>query len=586
MNRSSRLRDLGGNTRLALATALTLGHEDPLLLLIQVSRRLPARLVAAPARWLVRPRRGRDATTRTVLGLWLAGQRGPAADALAPAAAAARTSRRLLAELATELGRPERGPVPTGPTAARAAWLRGDIDGAVDLAERAGRPRLAARYRAERSTLQPGHRPDVRPHARAPHHTEPAGHRSPAALHLLTNSLPHTGSGYALRSHAVLRAQQAAGIRVGAVTRPGYPVSVGRLTAAGWDDVDGVRYRRLLPARPARTATGRLEQHVEALLPVARAFRPGVVHTTTDYRNGLVAAAVAGVLGVPWVYEVRGLLEQTWLAGRPTQAAHDEAERSQRYTLLRAREAEVATSADHVVTLSRTMRADLVARGVPAGRISVVPNAVDARLLALGTTPRRARAVLGLPEAGFWVGTVSSLVDYEGLDTLVDAVAELRRRGTDVRLCIVGDGVARAGLEHRAAAAGLQRAALFPGRVTAAEAVRWHQALDVFAVTRRDVGVCRRVTPLKPMEAMALGRPVIASDLPALAEIVGEPRSGLLTGPGDPRSVAEAIAALADDPGLRSRLSEAGRDFAATRTWQRNGARYRAVYDALRQDAA
>jgi len=90
---------------------------------------------------------------------------------------------------------------------------------------------------------------------------------------------------------------------------------------------------------------------------------------------------------------------------------------------------------------------------------------VDAALLDVRLDPAQARGRVNLPEEGFWVGTVSSLVDYEGLDALLDAVALLRAEGLDVRVALVGDGVSRSALETRAARLGLGQAAVLPGRV-------------------------------------------------------------------------------------------------------------------------
>jgi glycosyltransferase involved in cell wall biosynthesis len=112
-------------------------------------------------------------------------------------------------------------------------------------------------------------------------------------------------------------------------------------------------------------------------------------------------------------------------------------------------------------------------------------------------------------------------------------------------------------------------------------AASWHRALDVFVVPRRDVEVCRTVTPLKPIEAMAVGRPVVVSDVPALAEIVQGPETGLLFTAEDPSALADTLAALHDDPGLRVSLSTNGRDFAATRTWSAMAERYRRIYEDL-----
>ena len=213
-----------------------------------------------------------------------------------------------------------------------------------------------------------------------------------------------------------------------------------------------------------------------------------------------------------------------------------------------------------------------------------MPNAVDASLLersANGTTPLKARARLGLPEDGFWVGTVSSIVDYEGLDVLVRAVALLGQEGLPVRCAIVGDGVARPGLGRLAARLGIEDLVLLPGRVPRDEAIAWHQALDAFVVPRLDTEVCRTVTPLKPIEAMALGRPVVASDLPALAEVVAKPATGLVAAPGDPVALAAALHRLAADPDLVARLGANGRRFARTRTWEAQAETYRTIYERL-----
>ncbi|MCL2424539.1 MAG: glycosyltransferase family 4 protein [Micrococcales bacterium] len=403
-----------------------------------------------------------------------------------------------------------------------------------------------------------------------------------AAVHLLVNSVPTTTSGYALRSHAVLRAQREAGIDAVAATRLGYPVNVGLLTGRDLDVVDSVPYHRLVRWSSPRLPRERLERHVLAAtdLAVRHGLRPGVgvVHTTTPFTNALVAQRVAATLGVPWVYEVRGLLEDTWAASFPTAQARHAAQGSQRHRLARAREAQMAAAADHVVVLGETVRDSLVDRGVPAHRITVIGNGVDDALVTCTTSARDARAALGLDPGGYWVGTVGSLVDYEGVDVLLEAVAELGGHG-GVRLAVVGDGVARPALVRRAAALGLD--VVMPGRVSPRDAVTWYKALDVFVVPRRDTAVTAAVVPLKPMAAMALGRPVVASDLPALREIVGDVNAGLMVRPEDPHDLAQALATLADDRDLAARLGQAGRRFAATRTWSAQGLAYRELYEHL-----
>jgi D-inositol-3-phosphate glycosyltransferase len=580
---ATRAGELASNVRLAATVSAAALAQDPLLFTVQVGRRLPPAVVTVLAGALrAGPARTDDprAAVRHACAAWLTGDvRGVGAH-LAAARPRTTPSRRLAAELAGQLGdrdlvaRLHPGARPA--VHARAAWGSGDLSTALDVLGTAAGP-LPGRWRAELAALRGTVAPSVRVAARR-RQVPPGG---PAAFHVLTNSLPHTHSGYTSRTHAVLAAQVATGVRVEAATRLAYPVSVGVLAAAHRDVVDGLTYRRLLPGRIAPTLPARLQQQADLLAPAVAAFAPTVLHTTTDWTNGVVTGAVARALGIPWVYEVRGSLEDTWAAGRGTAGARRAAAASERHRLLRDRETAVARSADHVVTLSRTQADDLVARGVDPARLTVVPNGVDPALLRTDLTAPRARESLGLPAEGVWVGTVSSLVDYEGLDTLLDAVALLRADGLDVRACLVGDGVARRSLERHAARLGLGPHAAFPGRVGRDDAVLHHQALDVFAVPRRDVRVCRVVTPLKPVEAMACRRPVVASDLPALAEVVSEPGSGVLAPAGDAPAWATALRALAEDPDLRASLGEAGRSFAAGRTWQTAGQTYRRLYERL-----
>lgn len=521
--------------------------------------------------------------TVRALGHFLADRPADARELLAAADPRTALGRRLAAEVAVQVA----SPLPMGaPSAARAreAWSNGDLTAAIELLTNApggAARRQRARLTSDRNIMLPGFTLPG-PRRAKPAGPGPGGSRAttPRALHLLTNSVPRTSSGYALRSHSILRAQQAVGIEVEAVTRLGYPVTVGLPTAPASEIVDGVPYRRLVPSRLAPTNEGRLSQTAEMVLEHVERFDPTVLHTTTHFTNALVMQAVSAATGLPWVYEVRGQLEKTWLASRPA-VEHARALQSERFRLFHDKETEMALAADHVVVLSESLRQDLVERGVPEQHITLVPNAVDERLLSSSVTPRTARRRLGLPEAGFWVGTVSSLVPYEGIDVLIDAVSLLRSRGIDVRCAIVGDGVARPALMAQVQRLGLSDVVVLPGRVDRDSAADWHRALDVFAVPRQDVDVCRTVTPLKPIEAMAVGRPVVASDLPALAEIVASPGAGLLARPEDPDSLADTLHVLLDDEPLRLRLGHAGRAFAATRTWNGMAARYRDVYELL-----
>lgn len=454
--------------------------------------------------------------------------------------------------------------------ASRLAHHTGDLDAAVRHARVHRRNRaLARRMAGEREALT-GDWPTL---PRETGYTPRPGR----VLHVLTNSLPHTRSGYAQRSHAILRAQAEAGLQVSAVTRPGYPVQVGVPWARAVDVVDGIEYHRLTPSRLAQGQAARVRQHAALLLEVVRAERPALLHTTTHYVNAMAVRAVAEACGIPWVYEVRGRLADTWAATRGPAATA-----SPRYAAFTAREAQAARAADAVVTLGEGMRQTLVTEGVDPERIVLAPNAVDARFEAPPPSRATARNHLGLDLDGRYVGTVSSIVDYEGLDLLVRAAARLAPEHPRLRLRIVGDGVALPGLRVLAHRLGIADICEFPGRVAREDAVWHHSALDVFCVPRRDLPVTRAVTPMKSVEASAIGRPVVASDLPALAELVEDGVTGELFRAEDLDAFVAALGRLLSRPEEAERLGRAGRDWAlATRTWSSNVTRYRDLYTAL-----
>ncbi|QDW64366.1 glycosyltransferase [Oerskovia sp. KBS0722] len=574
MSRPSAVRDLTRNARFALSFGARALVDDPVWLLIQAVRRSPARVRAGAVRALgLAP----SPSAPRALSRYLAGDSAGAADESTRLLESSGGRSRIGAEVAVAVGRPDLlDAFPSrGPAHLRALWQRGDV-AALRAARASGRAerRVLASLLGQVDALAP--RAEVAPRER------PAASPGPTAplavLHHLTNSLPHTQSGYTLRSHAVLTAQRDAGLRVAATTRAGYPVTIGSLAARGVDVVDGIPYRRLIPSGLPNDPARRFADATDLLVRSSADFAPDLLHTTTPGTNGDVTRAAARRLGIPWVYEVRGLPEETWVASHGTPEAREVAERSERRALLRAKETELATDADAVVTLSATMRDELVSRGVPAERISVVPNAVRSSLLSEHPAPAAARAALGLPEAAFVVGTVSSLVGYEGHDTILRAVALLRRRGVDATALVVGDGVSRPSLVRLADELGLGAHAILPGRVPHEQASLYMAALDVFLVPRRDDRVTRLVTPLKPVEAMAIGRPVVASDLPALAEVLDVPRGGLLVAPDDVDAWADTIESLHHDAVLSQDLVVRGRALASERTWARNADAYQRIY--------
>ncbi|MEE2568493.1 glycosyltransferase family 4 protein [Pseudarthrobacter sp. J64] len=571
------------NLRLAAGTAGQHLTDDPALLILQIARRLPARVVQPLATLAVR---GYGASSTAVPALLAELIRGAEANVVRRLEDAvegghlAPDHARSLADIALVANRPDVadallsrsvGASRLSAVKARRSWYSGDVTAAVGQLESAAggaEGRQRASLSAELRILE-GWRPRIASVGYAP--------RAKHVLHVLTNSLPHTSSGYAQRSHSILSAQRNAGWEVLAVTRIGYPVQVGKLMARSEDIVDGITYRRMLPPRLAATMDGRLQQQAEELLAVALDFRPSVLHTTTHYVNALVVRAVAEALGIPWVYEVRGQLADTWAATREPGALL-----SERYRLFKEREGEAMRAANLVVTLGRAMKENIIASGVPERDVLVAPNAVGGEFLKEPMAPADARSALGLDPDIQLIGTVSSLVGYEGLDDLVEAFALLAPKYPGLKLLIVGDGAVLPELKEQAKAAGLTSRVIFPGRVPRSLAYLYHQALDIFVVPRKDLAVTRDVTPLKPVEAMAAARPVVASRLPALSEIVEDGDTGLFCSSQSPVDMAAKLDALLANDQDRVRMGYNGRQTVLrSRTWTENARSVSAAYERI-----
>jgi glycosyltransferase involved in cell wall biosynthesis len=397
-------------------------------------------------------------------------------------------------------------------------------------------------------------------------------------LHIVTDALPSTSAGYTIRTQEIALAQRAVGLDPHVSTRIGFPVTAGAIDGRTTVRVDGVPYHRLLPwIMPGRT--DRLYQaHLKHAARLTQRLRPSVLHAASNYANAVIALALRDATGLPVVYEVRGFWEDTWLSRH---AASADLKLSDRYVRTRALETRCMTQADLVVTLGEAMRDEIIGRGVPAGSVIIVPNGVSEEFLRpLPDDGGRLRASLGIGPDEHVVGLVSSLVAHEGLGTLLEAVKILGDRGVPARALIVGDGPERTALQRRAAELGLN--AVFTGRVPAARVRDYHAVLDAFVVPRTPDRVCQLVTPLKPVEAMASGLPVVVSGVKALEEIIRDGETGLVFPPRDPGALADQLETLLTSPGLRAKIGSAAHEWVARdRTWAHNAARYRQAYNTL-----
>ncbi|MEU8588729.1 glycosyltransferase family 4 protein [Streptomyces sp. NPDC048664] len=397
-------------------------------------------------------------------------------------------------------------------------------------------------------------------------------------LHLVPEGLPHRHTEPALRTQALARAQSAAGLDPHVVTRIGFPVAQGVLDARPLDLLEGVPHHRLLPRRLPHGSGRVLARNAELAGRLVERLRPSVLHAAGGQGEGRVALALREAYGLPVVHEVRDFPEESWLARAPGRSRSDET-----YGALREWETHCMRQADAVLTLGEAMKAEIVSRGVPPQRVRVAPHAVDPLFLIPPPDGGALRLGLGIDPEDYVVGAIGALTRAAGTRTLLEAVAELRRRGVPVRLLLVGDGPERRALAAAGRQLGLaDGVVLFTGAVPPGRVRAYHGVLDVLALPRTGDRVCHLVPPREPVEAMASGLPVLASDLTAVRELVEHRVSGLLVPPQAPTAWADALEGLFHSPERRRAWGAAGRaSVARDRTWTRVAATTRAAYHAL-----
>lgn len=392
-------------------------------------------------------------------------------------------------------------------------------------------------------------------------------------LHVLDHGLP-LHSGYAFRTRAIVKAQLAQGWEVACLTGP-------RQAGDGPDPeiVDGITFYRTARPEPAPAPLGEwreIRALSERLDRLVATWRPDQLHAHSPVLSALAALPVARRRGLPLVYEIRAFWEDA-AVGNGTGR-----EGSARYRLTRLLETHAARRADAVAVICEGLRLDLIGRGIAPDKIIVSPNGVDMELFGHPIAADAGFATsLGLGDADT-VGFIGSFYDYEGLDDLIEAMPLLLARRPKAQLLLVGGGPMEDALKAQAAASPARARIRFIGRVPHEEVERYYALIDILAYPRKAMRLTELVTPLKPLEAMAQRKLVVASNVGGHRELIEDEVTGTLFAPGEPAALADALADLFERRGSWEARRDTARDFVEReRNWSSNISRYGPLYQRL-----
>ena len=393
-------------------------------------------------------------------------------------------------------------------------------------------------------------------------------------LHVLDHSIP-LHSGYTFRTLSILREQRKLGWETFHLTSP-KQINCNVLE----EDIDGWHFFRTaaVPTSPipglGQIALMRRLEH--RLQQVTEQVRPDIIHAHSPVLNALPALRVGKRLGIPVVYEVRAFWEDAAVDHGTT------SDGSLRYQVTRWLETRAFKRAHHVFTNCEGLRSEIVGRGIPAAEITVIPNAVDIESFEPGGQPDTAlKTRLGLDGASV-IGFIGSFYAYEGLDLLLDALPGILSRCPQVRVLLVGGGPQDAALKAHAQRLGLTDKVIFTGRVPHTEVQRYYDLLEALVYPRYSMRLTELVTPLKPLEAMAQGRLLIASDVGGHKELIHHGETGMLFKAGNADALTQAVIDLLANQASWPAMRTAGRRFVEeNRNWTASVANYRGVYGRL-----
>lgn len=395
-------------------------------------------------------------------------------------------------------------------------------------------------------------------------------------LHVLDHSIP-LHSGYTFRTRSILKEQRALGWETFHITGPKQGEYKGdeELVDNEWVFAR-TPTKHWMNRIPVLNQLAVIQNLTKRLRDVATKIRPDILHAHSPALNAIAALRVGKQLGIPVVYEIRAFWED---------AAVDHGTSTEwglRYRLTRAMETYAIQRANAVTTICEGLRTEILSRGIAPEKVTVIPNAVNINDFTVGEARDPALAKhLGI-EDKIVLGFIGSFYAYEGLNVLLEAVPTMLAQNPKICVLLVGGGPQDAALKQQAIALGIAEKVVFTGRVPHDQVQSYYNLVDVLVYPRLRMRLTELVTPLKPLEAMAQGRLLVASDVGGHRELIEDGTTGVLFNAVDSQALASKVLDLIAKPERWTALRKAAREYVENeRNWPVSVARYKKIYADL-----
>lgn len=395
--------------------------------------------------------------------------------------------------------------------------------------------------------------------------------------YVLNHSLPYQSEGYATRAHGIAQAIKAQGLDIVCLTRPGYPWSFLKeykeKELPKVEEIDNVSYQRICEPKGWKGSHNYITKAADELERKFKELKPSCVMAASDFKNALPALLAARRLGIPFIYELRGFWEITQASKEPKVV------QTSNYHLTQYLEAQVAVKSDHIFILTEAMRQELISKGIPAEKITVLPNSCDPDKFDPLKNPKDIilKTELNIPNGVPVIGYIGTFNSYEGLDDLIHACGGLFKAGVNFRVLLVGaepsttsdQGQNALHIQNLAKEYGFEDWLIMPGRISHDMVSKYYSLVDIAPFMRKPLPVTELVSPLKPLEAMAMGKSLVVSSVSALAEMINDGETGLIFQKGNVEDLANKLLIMLKDVQLRNRLGvEARKWVIKERTWE------------------
>lgn len=395
-------------------------------------------------------------------------------------------------------------------------------------------------------------------------------------LHVLDTSVPDT-AGYTTRGYYLITHQKRLGVVPVVLTSERFsnPHNISE------EMIDGVRYYRIekknslvrkVPVVSELDEIRNLKRHVSRILDKEQV---DIVHAHSPSLIGDACTRACSERNIPCIYEIRAFWED---------AAVDRGAfgtKSWNYLLRKCHETKVVKRADAVVAICNGIKNDLVARGIESNKIYIVPNGVDGNLFHPIVPDLALREKLDC-SAKFIIGFIGSFFNFEGLQTLVLAMKDISKEDRDIVLLLVGTGHMEKDLKDLVVANNLDNKVIFTGRVSHNQIQSYYSIIDLLVYPRIRRRITDLVTPLKPLEAMAMEKAVLMSNVGGLEELVDKDDIAVFFESEDRADLVKKCLQLSRDPELRQKIGKNARANVLDRWgWDRRARQSLEVYKSL-----